>query len=265
LIKIAKKSCGFANLVIKSTPTATITSKKLKMKLPLIISILAVAIISTNSNGQNLVTWDLTGSGGSGSFGNVRTFTEDGYAVAATAWSYSKGSSNTAFENAALGQWSLGLGVANRDEGVSVGSPEHHVDNNGADDFVLFLFDTPVEFGSVVIHPSGTYDRDVSYWLGNVAGPVNLTNLTYSGLAGLGFGTRVDVNNSIGSTALAVPLGGGQFNAVLFGTQVGEPSSSGIDRFKIAAISATPVPEPGTALLLGGGLALGLLRRRRCA
>ena len=75
------------------------------------------------SQGQTL-TWNLGGSGGyAGSNGNTISFTESGVNVTASAWSYTKGSSDTAFESGKLGQWGPGLGVVNREESNS--SPWH--------------------------------------------------------------------------------------------------------------------------------------------
>ena len=53
---------------------------------------------------------------------------------------------------------------------------------------MLFQFSVPVDVTSVRIDPFDTWDRDVSYLLGNAGIPLNLTGVTYAGLGGVGFG-----------------------------------------------------------------------------
>jgi hypothetical protein len=219
------------------------------------------------------VTFSFTGSQGeatgTGSYGNTRTFTAGGVTMSATAWGYTYGSSDTRFETAALGRWSTGLGSCNRSEGTgsNCSSPqEHQVDNVGADDWVLFVFSAPVDITSVRIDPYGNYDRDVSYWTGNVTGPLNLTGVSYAGLSALGFGSRVDSSASASDAPrdVAIPPVGTFVNALLFGGQL---NSDQDDFFKITSLSVNtrtnvPVPEPSTLILLCGGLAMVLARGR---
>jgi hypothetical protein len=211
------------------------------------------------------ITWDLAGHAGySLSNGQSLAFNQGGTKVTASAWSYTKGSSNNALENAKLTQWNpQGLGVVNREESNS--SPWHQVDNNRQNDYVLFVFDTLVDVTSVRIQASpGPYDQDVSYWVGNISSS-NLDSVTYNGLAALGFGSEQVNLGSYSSTARNVtinsPLSG--VNAILFGAQRGlQTDSHKIDAFKIKSISATVVPEPSAFLLSVVG-ALGLCLRRR--
>lgn len=204
---------------------------------------------------------------GSGTYGNNRTFTSGGVTLTVSAWGYTYGSNDNALESAALGRWSTGLGVCNRSEDCT--SPQHQVDNVGIDDWVLFVFSEPIDITTVRIDPYGTYDRDVSYWTGNVTTPINLTGVRYSStlptdLADLGFTERRDQTYSSSGSPLNVPITTGYVNAMLFGARI-EPDSTAGDRFKIASLTGDfrvppppppppSVPEPSALLLMGAGL-----------
>ena len=229
--------------------------------------ILALAlVIGTGAMAEaDSITWNFTGSGGNAAFGNQRAFSQNGITVTATAWGYTadlwKGTDN-GFQTAALGQWPTGLGVCNRAEGASCGSPDHQVDNRGADDWVLFQFSTQVDPLSVRIDPYGAWDTDVSYWVGNVAPSLSLTYKTYADLAGLGFSSRIDQNGPYTSAPQNVGITSPPVNALLFGAKKTDydPSGHEIDRFKIANLTAS-VPEPSSLLLIGAGLAgIGIWR-----
>jgi hypothetical protein len=229
---------------------------------------------------------------GAGSFGNALTLTVGGVKVTASAWGYTYGSSNNAFQSAALGAYNHGLGVCNREEDTyygnppTCGSPSHAVSNTdpsltNGDDFVLFTFSLPdgtplaVDPTSVTLDTFGmTYDRDTSYWLGNVSSSFSLAGKSYSDLAGL-FGPRVDNENgnspSGGPYTTSVPIaptGGPFYNALLFGARI-EPDG-GEDYFKISklTINTMPppsVPEPVSLVLVGLGMAGVHTYRRRAA
>jgi hypothetical protein len=66
----------------------------------------------------------------------------------------------------------------------------------------------------VSIDPYGDYDRDVSYWVGNVATPLNLRNVGYHQVDDRDFGIRIDQANTAGSSAIDVPITGGRVNAL---------------------------------------------------
>lgn len=215
------------------------------------------------------ITFDLTtgGSNSGSGFGNVRTFTSGGVTLTVTAWGLT-GSGNS-FQTAQLGQFSGGLGSCNRDEGTGCSDPAHQVDNIGADDYVLFQLSGAgtFSFASIVIDPSGTYDRDVSYYIGSASNPLNLTGSDLGDLAALGLGGVTDDQGSTSSAARTVDLNDESGNSLLFGAEQGESD----DRFKIKTLvidftPTTTVSEPGTLAAFGLGLAaLGYLGRRRKA
>jgi hypothetical protein len=220
-------------------------------------AVTALVTLATSALSQQL-TWDLRGNDGQGPAGNVMMFETGGVTVTATAWSHTQGA-NEALEAAGLGQWSTGLGVQNPNE--RSGSPDHQVSNADGNDFVLFVFDAPMDVETVRIDPYGEHDRDVTYWSGNVDPSLGLTGATYSDLAALGFGPQQDDTSSSSESARNVPIAtADNINALLFGARIeGTPE----DYFKIAKITGAVVPEPGTAILAALGLAGALLRRRR--
>lgn len=206
------------------------------------------------------------------SYGNVRTFTEGGETVTVTAWSDTARTPPNAFAVAYVGQYATGLGVCNRSEASVAGSlgacatdggVRDQVDNVGNQDLVLFLFDTPQVFESVTIDPFGVFDRDLSFWVGNISGPFSLGGLTFADLAGLGFGAQQDSLNGIGGDPLSVGLGNATGNVLLIGALV--PPNGDNDKFKIEElVTSAAVPLPGTIglFLAGFGLLLGRVRRR---
>ena len=203
---------------------------------------------------------------------NEFTFASGGVSATATAWSMSRTASFPVFAAAELVRWSPGMGVKNSSEYVSgTSSTPYYVDNQDHYDFVLFRFSEQVDISSVVVNPSmGTFDLDVSFWLGNLDSQASLAGTSFSGLGALGFGSRIDSDWTASSSSRAVdivsPTSG--INALLFGARVG--GDSAFDRFKISLMRGTTVPpdlmhvpEPGSLTLLGVGLWFLVLRRRR--
>ena len=202
-------------------------------------------------------TWSFGGSGSGSSF----TFNSDqagGPTVKATAWYL--GLFSNEFTAGTLGRFSQGLGVCNGLENCS-NNPNHQVDNDGLEEFILFEFSTPVDPTTVKVTTttSGGGDTDASYWLGGNAGQnLNLTGLSISNLAGLGFGAQINSDAAnLGQGAsrdIPIPPAGTFVNKMLFGARLGHDN----DYFKITSMSGdTPtttvssVPEPSSVILLG--------------
>lgn len=218
------------------------------------------ALLLGTSGFAEAITWTFTGSGGEGTIGNSRSFTSEGVTVTATAWTYT----SSGFQEARLGLWSTGLGVCSQSE--NCGNPVHQVDNAGQNEYVLFQFSSSVDPLSVRIDPYGTYDRDASYWTGNVALPSDLLRgETYASLGGVGFFSRIDNNGSVSSNPRDVSITSPFVTALLFGPRY---NGGGDDYFKITSLTGSAsVPEPSSLLLLSLGMigAIWLNARKRFA
>lgn len=215
---------------------------------------------------QNSLNFGLGNPSGGENIQNQLIFSNGGITARATGWSVSRTASSPVFQASQVAQWSPGIGVKNSSEYIT-DTPyvPYYVDNQDHYDFVLFVFSEKVEIDSVTVSPSaGTYDLDVSLWLGNVDSNLNLTGNSFADLNSLGFGTRVDddwyATNSPRNVNLATPVGG--VNAMLVGGRVGGDSS--FDRFKVNTVyGATVIPEPSPVGLLGLAAVMLAARRRR--
>ena len=187
-----------------------------------------------------------------------------GQAVKATAW-YVNGTTGTStLQKATLGRYTSGLGVCYPGEDCT--NPDHQVDNNAYDEYVLFEFSAPVDPSTVHLTSTSGGDLDVSYWLGGNAGQnMNLSNVTTANLASLGFGAiNNDLGTAVGNRDVSLTSGvpAGSVNAILFGAKSGDND----DYFKIGSMggaTSSAVPEPSSVILLFTVAALGFKLSRR--
>ncbi|TFG82624.1 MAG: VPLPA-CTERM sorting domain-containing protein [Chromatiales bacterium] len=203
------------------------------------------------------------------SYGNQITFSQGLETLQVSALSNTADTPVNSFETAYIKRFSTGLGVCNREEG-SISyclntNAIHQVDNVGQQDLVLFLFDSQQAMQSLTIDPYGVWDRDVSFWVGNVSPSLSLSGSTFANLGALGFGSQMNSLNGASDAALTISLGGYMGNALLVGGLF--PADGTPDRFKIrslvtnAGISVVPVPAGAWLLLSGFGVLAGLRRR----
>jgi hypothetical protein len=241
----------------------------------ILLCVVVPALISTSVSASS---WTFGSSGNyyvtsGSSYGNRVTFYDEyqGTELLRTAaWSNTSETPVGGFETAFIRRFSTGLGVCNRDEGVInaciSGSLDHQVDNVSQQDVVLFLFDAPQAMESLTIDPFGTWDRDLSFWVGTVSPSITLTGATFSTLASLGFSSQVNSLNSAGDAALTIGLGGLVGNALLVGAL--NPADGTPDRFKIRSLvtsdpmTVVPVPAAAWLFLSAIGSIAGLRRFR---
>ena len=225
-----------------------------------------VLSLSLSAGGANATTWTYSSTGAVNAGG-----------LSASATAISASNATTASITATTAYYSGGLGITSL--GESTGSPQHAVDNNGVIESMLFTFSdgvsgssytdkvnlSAVTFGWV----SGDSDFSVYAYTGAGAGnPLGLTytNLTSNGWTLIGHynggsaGAMHTITNSVYSSYWLV----GAYNGV------GGSLDTSDDYFKLASVtgtacasSTTPgcggtpptsVPEPGTLLLISGGL-----------
>ena len=105
-------------------------------------------------------------------FGNSYTQTLDGLTTTVTAWSTTGRGGR--YQTAELEIYTgYGMGVCSRSEGVNCSSSGnmHALDNEGADDLILFRFSSAVQLDSLTLRQFGG-DSDLSIWAGS--GSLNL-------------------------------------------------------------------------------------------
>ncbi|MEQ1800848.1 MAG: VPLPA-CTERM sorting domain-containing protein [Gammaproteobacteria bacterium] len=230
----------------------------------------------------------LSGPANAGNWGNSLTFSNGGISVSASAYAETGTESPASsgwyfFQTAQIYRWSTGLGICNRNEGLASSTcsdTEHEVDTVSRDDLLVFVFDQTVNFQGITVDPynssgSDPNDRDVTYWVGNLASMPALTTRTFNTLGTMptfsqtaspatsGFDPLTHVLTGTGNVLL---VSGDYTNRNCKNADV--TTNSECEAYKIRDISVTAVtnvvPVPAAAWLFGSAVALlGVARRRR--
>lgn len=183
-------------------------------------------------------TFTFTGtSSGSGTAGNVRTFSVNGINVKVTAFSRTSGGTwNTAY----LGIFSGGLGVTDGSEDGN--SNSHTVDNVGRNNYVLFEFSQPVTIDRAFLGYVVT-DSDLTAWIGNASDPYN-NHLTLSDSILTAMSKEQNLTDSSSTRWADLNAGKLSGNVLVLAADVDDTSPE--DYFKIGAIEICPTATPLT-------------------
>ena len=226
----------------------------------------SAASFTLNLQSGGGTTSSSTGSG----FGNAFTFQDGIFSVTITGVGLT-GNNGTTLQTAEIGQYGGGLGICNQSEGADCSSPSHQADNAGQFEFFLLRFNQPVSSATFSIAPAGNYDRDVSYWQGGLINPASLLGSTLANLNTIGLTGPVHNNSTVAFAQRSFTVALNDACTVLLGARVGPNADQYTDRFKFQSILAvvdprpgSETPEPGTWVMLAGGLlAIALSRYRR--
>ena len=249
------------------------------------LPVAGLAVAGLISGSANAVTISfLSGPANAGSWGNSLVFSNGGISVSASAFAEtgteSPGSSGWyLFQTAQIYRWSTGLGICNKGEGlanVSCSETEHEVDTVGRDDLLVFVFNQTVNVESITVDPynssgSDPNDRDITYWVGNLASMPALTTQTFDTLGGMPTFTETlnlasssfdPLTHSLTGTGNVLLISGDYTNRSCKNADV--TSNSECEAYKIRDISVSAVPVPAAAWLFGSALVglLGAARRR---
>jgi|CXWL01.1.fsa_nt_gi hypothetical protein len=237
-----------------------------------------------NSNDASAVTISfLSGPANAGNWGNSLVFSNGGISVTASAYAETGTESPTSsgwylFQTAQIYRWSTGLGICNRGEGLAnstCSNTSHEVDTVGRDDLLVFVFDQNVNFESITVDPFNTSgsdpnDRDITYWVGNLASMPALTTQTFDTLSAMPTFTETlnpatsgfdPLTHTLTGTGNVLLVSGDYTNRNCKNADV--TTNSECEAYKIRDLSVTAVPVPAAAWLFGSALALmGVARRR---
>ncbi len=203
-------------------------------------------IVTLNSGDNNMsvdagiaplhAIFDFSGnSGTSGGAGNIRSYTQNGISVHASAFSEDKATG--AWSSAFLGSYGGGLGVTDKTEGTGSGNT-HTIDNAGSqNNYVLFEFDRQIVLDRAYLgYVVG--DSDMQLWIGNFNDAYNShIALSATALADMGF---TEVNTTTLSSTRWANLNAGGFvgNVVVIAANTADSN----DYFKIENLDVDSMP-----------------------
>lgn len=128
--------------------------------------LLTGSMLSAASLSQAAITWTLPD-------GSPGTETSDGVTATLSAWTTTSTGANSEFVSTSLNSYTDGLGVGYE------GNPQHAIDNVGAYEFILMVFDTPIVLTDLWIGwPDSGYDTDMSVLAYTGNGSYNSTDMT---------------------------------------------------------------------------------------
>ena len=214
-----------------------------------------VSYTATCGGGQVCSTFNFNGSSAlSGTFGNIRLYTNNGVIVKASA--FSRNRTDGVWAAAYLGAYGGGLGVTDNTEGTGDNNT-HTTDNIDRDNYVLFEFSQPVTVSSATLG-FVVNDSDLSLFVGTFADPFNNhLNLSDAVLAGFGF-TEENLTTLTTTRTAALNAGGVTGNAIIIAADVLDTTPE--DMFKIQLLNICTAGSCVTNPPATGGICGSVLR-----